>query len=596
MEILKKIFFLLNKRERKRWYLLLVMIMIMAFFDLLGVASVMPFITILTNPEIIESNNLIFNLYQFLKKFGIQSNEQFLFIVGLLVFLLLLFSLFFKALTIYAQMRFCHLREYSIGKRLIESYLQQPYSWFLSRNSSDLGKNILSEVNQVISNGIGPMMILIVHSAVTFAIMSLLIFVDYKLAISTFCTLGIAYGLIYNFNRSMLKKIGLLRVEANLSRFKTVSEAFGAIKALKVKGIEKIYVNRFSKPANRYSKYQASAVAIQVIPKYAIEAIAFGGIILVILYMIARGDSFDNAIPILALYAFAGYRLMPALQAIYGAITKLRFAGPSLDILHNHIKNFKNTNYQKNEIISFKHSISLKEVQYYYPKSQSPALDSINLDIQLGSVVGFIGSTGSGKTTAIDIILGLLEPSDGNLMVDNKIINFNNKRSWQNKIGYVPQLIYLTDDAILSNIAFGLETNFIDVKAVEEASRIANINEFINNQLPDKYQTRVGEGGVRLSGGQRQRIGIARALYNKPDVLILDEATSALDNDTESEVMRALHEIDRNLTIIMVAHRLSTLKKCDKIFIFDDGKVVDSGSYNDLLVRNKDFKSQVNKI
>ena len=597
MQLLYKIIFLLTPNERRKAYLLLIMILIMALLDLIGVASVMPFIAILSNPDIIETNKFIFSSFIFLKEFGIETKQQFLFTAGLLVFVLLLFSLSFKALTVYAQMRFSHMREYSIGKRLIEGYLRQPYSWFLSRNSSDLGKNILSEVNEVISSGIAPMMILIAHSAVTFAIMSLLIFVDYKLALTTFFTLSIAYGIIYKLNRKLLKSIGQQRVNANLSRFTAVSEAFGAIKALKVAGLESVYIQRFAEPANKYSRNQASVVAIQQIPRYGIEAIAFGGMILVVLYIIARGDTFTNAIPIIALYAFAGYRLMPALQAIYGSSTKLRFVGPALDVLHFHLKNLSSeVKFETKEVLDFKFLLKLQNIDYYYPNTSDPALRSINIEIPVGSTIGFVGSTGSGKSTTLDIILGLLEPNSGFLEIDNKKIIKQNKIAWQKLIGYVPQHIYLADDTVAANIAFGIESKNIDYKAIEQAAKIANIDEFIKNDLPHKYKTKVGERGIRLSGGQRQRLGIARAVYNKPKVLILDEATSALDNLTEKNVIKALQNIDKEVTIIMVAHRLSTVKKCDKIYFFKNGKIKNHGSFEELINQNDEFRAAAKNI
>ena len=286
----------------------------------------------------------------------------------------------------------------------------------------------------------------------------------------------------------------------------------------------------------------ASSQVISQLPRYILEIIAFGGIMVLLLYLIIQTGSFSKALPTISLYAFAGYRLMPALQEIYAAFTQLTFVGPSLDSLVEDIKNLKSNNLKLdvNRMIPYK-TIKLKNVHYDYPNSSRTALKNINIDINVKTTVGIIGSTGSGKTTTIDIILGLLEPKFGQLEVDGKIISSQNLRSWQNSIGYVPQHVYLADDTIAKNIAFGLESHEINLEAIQKASRIANLHEFVTNELTEQYQTSIGERGVRLSGGQRQRIGIARALYHEPKILILDEATSSLDNQTEKVVMDAVN-------------------------------------------------------
>ncbi len=595
MKNLKKILYLLNIHEKKKACVLMLLILVMAFLDILGVASILPFMTVLANPNVIETNILFNKFFIFTSNYGVDNSREFLFVLGLIVFIFLFLSLTFKSFMDYLQIRFVTTCEHSIGKRLIEGYLHQPYSWFLNRHSSDLGKNILSEVHLVIFKAINPMITLIAHSVIALTLIILLFFTDPKLAIIVSFTLAILYGLIYKFSQGLLGRIGKKQLEANQSRFFAVNEAFSAIKELKVSGVERIYIDRFSLPSENRSKYMAISHAIGNLPRYAVEMIAFGGIILVTLYFMSISNSLESVIPILALYTFAGYRLMPSLQQIYLAFTDLRFIGPALDSLHKEFRNLATLFSQEvHEKMNLEKEINIDQIYFEYPQSKISSLKNISMKISVGSVVGLIGPTGSGKTTLGDIILGLFQPQRGTIKIDGKIINKENIRIWQNSIGYVPQEIYLSDDTIASNIAFGSKNKNIDMESVKRAAKIANIHNFIMNDLPERYETRVGERGVRLSGGQRQRIGIARALYFNPKVILLDEATSALDNLTEREVMDAINKVSRNTTIIIIAHRLTTLSNCDVIYLLDKGEIKKKGKFDEI-ISDKDQTFQLNK-
>ncbi len=595
MQTFNKLIFLLTRAERKHAALLLILIVIMAILDMIGVASILPFMTVLTNPSLIETNLILKSLFQASSVFGVSSIEQFLFTLGVLVLILLILSLSFKAFTTYILIKFVQMREYSIGKRLIEGYLYQPYSWYLNQNSADLGKNILSEIQQLIASGMRPMMDLISKGMIAFALITLLILADPKLAFTVGIIIGGAYIFIYYFVKKYLNKIGKERLYNNQLRFTSVSEAFGAIKEVKVGGLEQTYIKNFADSSKIFAQTQASSIVIGQLPRFILEAIAFGGILLIILYVMSKTGNFNNALPIISLYVFAGYRLMPALQQIYVAFTRLTFIGISLDKLHNDIKNlkiFKNDKEQK--IMSFNKSIVLKNICYNYPSSTRTVLKNINMKINAKTIVGLVGPTGSGKTTIVDIILGLLTIQKGSLEVDGKIINQQNLRSWQGSIGYVPQNIFLADNSISANIAFGSPKTDINQEAVEKASKIANLHEFVVDELPEKYQTTIGERGVRLSGGQRQRIGIARALYRDPKILILDEATSALDNQTEKAVMDAVNNLRKDITVILIAHRLNTVKRCDKVFLLEKGLIKNEGTFQELTNINENFFLNVN--
>ena len=564
----------------------------MALLDTLGIASILPFMTLLTNPELLETNVVLIGLYKLVNKFGINEINEFVLILGILAFTLLILSLTFKAITTYAQLRFTLMREFSIGKRLVEGYLHQPYSWFLNKNSSNLGKTILSEVSLVIYGSVIPMMTLIAQGAVAIAIITLIIIVDPILALRVGLALSTCYLIIFLVLKNLVSRIGAERVRDNEIRFNIVSEVFGAIKEVKFGGLEKIYIKRFESPAKNYAKNLSMVQIISQIPRYFLEGIAFGGMIIISSLIVVSGSKFVNIIPILSVYAFAGYRLIPALQQIYGALTQLNFSKVALYSLNEDLMNL-NLSQISSKIdgkLELRNQLNFKNVFYKYPKTEKFVLNNVNFNIPAYSKIGIVGTTGGGKTTLIDLILGLLNPTNGKIIVDKNIICNTNIRSWQKSIGYVPQQIYLADNTVASNVAFGVDSKNIDYQALEKASKIANLHNFVVNEMPNGYSTLIGERGIRLSGGQRQRIGLARALYHKPNVLILDEATSSLDNITEKMVIEEINNLKEKITIIIIAHRLSTVKNCDKIFLLEKGKIKVEGNYEELLKNSLDFK------
>jgi ATP-binding cassette, subfamily B, bacterial PglK len=593
MQTFKKLLFLLSFHERKRLVVLFILSIISSLLDMIGVASIVPFIAVLSTPSLIETNIILITLFKILNTFGIITIQDFFFTLGALVFLLLVISLTVKAFLSYLQTHFVQMLEFNIGKRLIEGYLSQPYSWFLSRHSADLGKTILSEVNLIIGNGFRPLVELISKSLLAISLITLLIIFDPKIVLTVGLLIGFTYVLIFYFIYNYLNRSGKKRLFHNRLRFSSVSEVFGAAKEVKIGGLEQAYINNFSNSAKIYARSQVSASIIGQLPRYILETIVFGGLLLILLYSIAETGSFNDALPIISLFVFAGYRLMPTIQQIYSSCTQLTFVGPSLNKLYYDLKILKPFNENQDLIIlPFNNAITLNNIYYTYPNSTRTVLKDINLTIPTKSTVGFVGATGSGKTTTVDIILGLLEPQKGTLEVDGKAITKLSLRSWQKSIGYVPQHIYLSDDTVAANIAFGVEPKDIDQDMVEKAAKIASLHEFVLNELPKQYQTTIGERGVRLSGGQRQRIGIARAFYHNPKVLILDEATSALDHQTEQVVMDAINNLNKDITIIIITHRLNTVKNCDTIFLFSKGQLIKQGSPKELL--KNDIKIKFN--
>ena len=330
-------------------------------------------------------------------------------------------------------------------------------------------------------------------------------------------------------------------------------------------------------------------------PTYVLEVVAFGGILCIVLYFLAREEGLAQLLPMLAVFVFAARRIMPALQTIFSDITTLRYNAATLDVLH---ADFVKTAGFENifgdldvKPLLFKKSLRLQDVSFCYPGCDELIISDLSLEIQANTTIGFVGFTGSGKTTLIDIIIGMLVPRSGSIFVDGVPIDENKRVSWQRNLGYVPQHIYLSDDTVARNIAFGIPDEHIDMDRVIRAARVANIAEFIEKNLLSGYDTLIGERGVRLSGGQRQRLGIARALYHDPDVLVLDEATSALDGITEEAVMDSIRALAKRKTIIMIAHRITTVKDCDMIYLMEDGHIIAKGTYAELMDSSETFRA-----
>ena len=594
MKNYKKLFELLNKKDRKKIVWIAFMVVIMAVLDVLGIASIMPFMAVLANPEIVESNiyfQSFYNAYEF------DDTQNFLFFLGVCVFCILIFSLIYKAITNYIVFKFVLVREYEIGGRLIEKYLDQPYSWFLNKNSAELGKSLLSEVNQVVLNSLLPLMSVVAQSIMVILIILFLIFIDTELALLIGGSLFVTYFVLFRLTTSFLSRIGGSRLMANDKRFRAVSELFGAIKEVKVARLENIYISRFKEPSKIYANHQASAMVVSQLPKFALEGLAFGGMLGVILYLMAGDKGIAEVLPIMTAYAFAAYKLMPAMQQIYGGISLISYSSPSITALHESLyeKSSKNNHeYDQESKVTLNKEIEFKDISFKYESAEKNSIQNINLKIYTGSKVGLVGPSGSGKTTTVDVLLGLLSPQSGSILIDGTPLNSSNRFHWQKSIGYVPQHIYLADDTLLANIAFGEEESDVDVEAVKIAAKRALLHDYVLNEMPNGYSTIVGERGARLSGGQRQRIGIARALYRNPSILILDEATSSLDNLTEKSVMDAVHGMG-DITILMIAHRLSTVKKCDNIFLLNNGILESEGTFEELKRNNEIFRAMTDQ-
>ncbi|MCP1677145.1 ABC-type multidrug transport system fused ATPase/permease subunit [Natronocella acetinitrilica] len=584
---------ILTRGERRRAALVFVVMLMTALLETAGVASVMPFIAVLSNPEVIQTNAVLRAAYEWS---GAETTNGFLILLGVAVLLLLVFSLAFKAFSQWVQLTFSKMRVHALGCRLMERYLGQPYEWFLSRHSSRISTTILSEINKVISGSLFPALQLIAHSLIVLSLFAFLIYVDPLLALSIAGIISGAYIVLYLSVRRYLGRMGAIQLQSNRERFKVVNEAFSGIKDVKIAGLERPMLERFRPPSKRVVRVDIMGQIVREIPSLAMQALVFGGMMIVLLYLMTVHGSIQGALPIFATFAFAGYRLMPALQNIYRQLAMIRVTGASLESLVLDLRQLRPLESSLTEAEQARRKapeteITLNDVTYAYPGTDRPALDHINLTIKANTTVGLVGSTGSGKTTTVDVLLGLLEPHSGALRIDGDAITPRNVRGWQRSIGYVPQTIYLSDDTVAGNIAFGIPPDEVIRDDVIRAAKIASLHDFVMSDLPQGFDTHIGERGVRLSGGQRQRIGIARALYHNPDVLILDEATSALDNVTERHVMEAVNKLGKQKTIIMIAHRLSTVRHCDRIYLLDQGRVQDFGTYDQLRASSELFQA-----
>ena len=577
----KKIVALLYRRERLQLGALLIAVLGVAVLELASVGAVLSFLTVAANPAVIETNPRFAWAFE---RSGAPSPEAFLVVLGIGAFLVLLTSNAWMAAATWAQARFAHGFVHKLSLRLVEHYSGQPYVCLLMRNTADFGKNILTETLEVMNAVIMPCLQVITRSFIVIAICAVLVAVDPALAGLVALVLGGAYTVIFLVMQRRLKAIGKKRLAANSARFKAVNELFGGIKDLKLLGRQETYIRAFREASARNARLQATASIMGQMPRYLLETIAFGGILLIAVYMLLRGSDLPTVIPALGLYAFAGYRLMPSLQQVFQGLTHLKFGGAALENLYGEMtavsslsgRTDKRLPRQCLSRLSFNHELVLDRLTFTYPGASRPSLREVTLTIEANTTVGFIGKTGAGKTTLVDVILGLLQPDAGNIRIDGESLTELNCRAWQANIGYVPQQIYLADDTVAKNIAFGVPDAEIDMSAVERAAALANIDRFVCEEMPKGYQTLVGERGIRLSGGQRQRIGIARALYHNPPVLVFDEATSALDNETEASVMEAVHTLTGRKTILMIAHRTSTLTDCDLIVELADGELIGS--------------------
>ena len=539
-------------------------------FQVIGVTSIFPFLAIASDPERIRHSQFGLRFLALLPPMG---NRELLITAGIIAILGLLVSNAVNLLAEYARTRYSASFAHWLRVRLLRRMASQPYAYFLQRNSADLLRKVMGEVGNYTGNVLLPLLDAVARALTAALLLATLFLVQPVIALSATLAFSAFYLIIFRLLARKRQEIGEGLRTALAGSFRDAQQMLGGIKPIKVHRAEEHFLSRFASQSAIVSQMSARVPIVSNITRYLVEPLAFGGLVLTVVILAIRGRDFSDILPNLGVMALAGYRLLPALQLLYGQVTQLATMRYSLDEVFEEFvaaeRNEKSGNVEislgKSHPIEWHDAITLDEVSFIYPGTDRRVLDRFSITIQKNMSIGFIGPTGSGKSTLIDLLLGLYRPTSGRVIIDGKPLTLELIPSWQATIGYVPQEIFLIDDTIARNIALGVPDNEIDKARLREVCAMAQILDFIEMELRDGFQTTVGERGVRLSGGERQRLGLARALYHRPSLLVLDEATSALDIATEAKLLEALRALAGKLTIVMVAHRLSALANCDKL-------------------------------
>jgi len=546
--------------------------------ETLGISLVLPVITVLSSANLTSEFPW---LEPWLQWFGNPTHEEL--IIGSMLTLVVVYmgKALFLAFLAWSSARFSFGIQEDLSSRLFSGYLRQSYVFHLQRNSAELIRNTIRQVDQIRSV-MQVSLTLVAEIFVLLGISVLLLVVEPVGTLWVAGTLSLAGLGFQALTRDHLLSWGQARQMHEGLRIQHLQQGLGGVKDARLLGREENFVAQYGRHNTENARLGRNQATLQKFPRIWFELLAVLGLTVLILVLISRGQSLEALLPTLGLFTAAAFRLLPSLTSVLASVQALRTNLPVIENLHHEFKLLEIASpAQDNQPVVFQGSISLEEVKFRYPDADTYALKGVSLSIPRGSNVGFIGTTGSGKSTLVDIVLGLLTPNSGVVRVDGLDIQ-KRLRGWQDQIGYVPQSIFLTDDTLRRNVALGLFDEEIDESAVKRAVHSAQLDTFID-ELPDGLDTVVGERGVRLSGGQRQRIGIARALYHDPGILVLDEATSALDTVTESQVMAAVNALKNDKTIVIVAHRLSTVEHCERIFRLEKGKIVDEGEVSAIL-------------
>ncbi|MGG1399967.1 ABC transporter ATP-binding protein [Bacillus salipaludis] len=578
---IKKLWVLFEKKDKKKFLLLFFMMIIAAIFETVGIGLIVPFVGIVTNPATIHEQHILSYIYELL---NFNSTNAFILFGVIFLFAVYIFKNVYLLFFYYAQYRVIFNQKVKLSKEMFKEYLIKPYTFHLQRNSAELQRNVNGEVTKVFDGILIASFQLMTELLVIAFILSLLIATAPIATVTSGILLSGSVLVFFKTFRHKITDLGKENQRVSREVIKWVNQGLGASKEIKVSGKENYFVNSYSNQSKIMANNTIYKNMLDQVPRLFIETLLVSVVLVTMVIIVFQGTDTDTLVATMSLFAMAAFRLMPSITRIVAMLTTIRFSQPALTVVYNdlildnssnspahqdkHIEPTKDNSGRK----TFRHSINLENVYFRYPNQEEYSVKNVSLSIPIGNSVAFVGTSGAGKTTIVDIILGLFEPEKGRVTVDG--IDLNELMPiWKNKIGYIPQSIYLSDETIQKNVAFGINDQDIDESAVQKAIEDAQLKDFIDS-LPEGLNTVVGERGVRLSGGQRQRIGIARALYNNPEIIFLDEATSALDNSTEKEIMKAIDSLKGEKTLIIIAHRLSTIENCDIVFKVDKGKLV----------------------
>ena len=579
---------LLTPVEKRRLLSLTAATFIQSLVSAGVVASVAPFLALVARPSRIFEHSILSSAY---KTLGCESPREFLLIAGVVLFLLLLFGNGLSAANHWLMQRFLQRKQQALATELLARYVRQPYSFFLQRNTTELAQNVLTEVGTAVRGSLAPLTQLIIRASLTLVLLTLLLVVHPTMTLAVISLVGLSYGVVFLRLRRLQRELGRTRLSAEGMRHRLALESLEGAKDVKALGREEHFLARFAGQAELHAASLTRSNLLGSIPRYVLESLAFGSVLGIVLYLLAERGDVVQALPVLGLFAFASFRIIPAIQEIFHATNQLRFTAPAVERLHGELRlslppPVDNTR----PPLGLQQSIKVEDATFTYAGAASPALRKVTLEVQRGACVGIVGESGAGKTTLVDLILALHLPQEGRVIIDGAPLTPELAPRWRRSVGYVPQQVYLSDDTLAQNIAFGIPPEQIDMAAVERSAHTANLHEFIS-ELPEKYATVIGNRGVRLSGGQRQRIGIARALYHDPDLIVMDEATNALDGLSEAVVMEAIGKLAGVKTLVIIAHRLSSVRTCDVIYMFEAGRCTHQGTWDEMMNRSSTFRA-----
>ncbi|WP_170181293.1 ABC transporter ATP-binding protein [Chlorobaculum thiosulfatiphilum] len=580
ISLLKRLWRSLSKKRKAQFSILMVLMIFTSFAEVFSLGAVLPFLGVLTDPERVFQNDIVRRVAGLV---GVTTPHGMLLPVTITFAVAAILSGGMRLLQIWANTRVSFATGADISIALYRRTLYQSYAVHVSRNSSMIIDAVSAKVMQVINSGIMPVITMVTSSFIIVSIMGTLIVIDPVIALMAFGGFGFAYAVVIKLTRSRLKENSRLIARESTQVVKSLQEGLGGIRDVLIDGNQLVYCDVYSRAVFPLRRAQGNNNFINHSPRFGVEAIGMLLIAGLAYWLAGQPGGMARALPVLGTLALGSQRMLPALQQLFGGWSALMGNSASmeevLDLLEQPVLHINGEG--EREVLPFERLLALRRLSFRYTPDAPEVLREIDLEIPKGSRIGFIGTTGSGKSTLLDIVMGLLEPSTGTVEVDGTSITLSNRRSWQRHIAHVPQSIFLSDASIEENIALGVPKKKINKERARKAARQAQIADIIES-WPKQYETLVGERGVRLSGGQRQRIGIARALYKQADVIIFDEATSALDNQTEAAVMQAIGELHEELTVLIIAHRVTTLRNCDMIIELEDGKIMRMGRYKEI--------------
>lgn len=558
------------------------------------VTSIVPFLTVLAEPGVVERDGVLANLYQM---GGFESVSDFAIALGLLSISIIVLGNMVIIGRVFVIVRFAANCSHAFSVRVLRSHLQTPFIHFASEHTSEISAQVLSETQTAVDRGLKPAAEIFSACLSLCFLVVVLLAIEPVISVVMFAIISSIFGAVTFVTRKRIRRLGSVRQLANSKRYRVATESIAGIREFKLASREADQLEAFNKPSRSMVDSIAQISTLGQVPQHVIMAAAFSSVILICLILVgAAGDSEMSSVtaivPTLGFLAFAGQRILSELSRLFVNGAQLISAGPAVDIVHEALfspQGLLSLPDAPPSPLGLKSEIEIRGVSFEYPSSKGAGVKDIDIAIKAGERVGIVGTTGAGKSTLANILLGLYTPSSGEILVDGAVVTAENVRAWQRTIGYVPQEIFLLDASVAQNVAFGVPESKIDYEKVEAACRIASIDRFIREDLPDGYKTHVGERGTRLSGGQRQRLGIARALYGDVDVILFDEATSALDNATENMVMELLDAMPTKKTMIMIAHRLSSLRNCDRILVLRNGCVAAFDTWDRLETQSEDF-------